>query len=360
MQESMTDKENEGELAPSAPARLRQMVTVWTSFFSGRHRLPSLYSSMPGQPECQTCLSLLRKLRGLSETRQRPARRSTVAVLTRCLHLNAGVPQMQGPCAGLEPPVVEQQCSLRQPAWPIRLLLLDVRGTPPGSGTAWAAPPVSCPSRLQHTSPQRNSSSRFDPFAASDDALPGCTPLCAQQAGQAAAPPALHRKPAADASPAKEPRAAAVGLAAGGVKSCPPERAGRRVSRPLVRLRWVHAQVACWSWQHGEASLPTPAPWPPRARRVKRSLNGAVAAAAGPLSARRSLEAFGGAGGLPPQQLAGCSRKRIEAELVSPPMPRKSSRTLLDEQQAADMFTRLHLAPEQAISGNGGAAAISP
>lgn len=45
------------------------------------------------------------------------------------------------------------------------------------------------------------------------------------------------------------------------------------------------------------------------------------------------------------QQLAGCSRKRFEeADLVSPPMPRKSSRTLLDDQQAADMMARLQLA----------------
>lgn len=76
---------------------------------------------------------------------------------------------------------------------------------------------------------------------------------------------------------------------------------------------------------------------------VKRSLNGAVAAAGGP-AARRSLDI--GAGAAPPlQQLAGCSRKRFEeVDLVSPPMPRKSSRTLLDEQQAADMMSRLALA----------------
>lgn len=74
---------------------------------------------------------------------------------------------------------------------------------------------------------------------------------------------------------------------------------------------------------------------------VKRSLNGAVAAAGGPAVVRRSLDV----GAAPPlQQLAGCSRKRFEeADLVSPPMPRKSSRTLLDEQQAADMMSRLAL-----------------
>ena len=52
-----------------------------------------------------------------------------------------------------------------------------------------------------------------------------------------------------------------------------------------------------------------------------------------------------GAAAPPVQQLAGCSRKRFEeADLVSPPMPRKSSRTLLDDQQAADMMARLQLA----------------
>lgn len=85
---------------------------------------------------------------------------------------------------------------------------------------------------------------------------------------------------------------------------------------------------------------------------MKRSLNGAVAAAAGGLSlARRSLDvAATAASGPPPPQLAGCSRKRFEAELVSPPMPRKASRTLLDEQQAADMMARLQLAPGDAGS----------
>lgn len=68
-----------------------------------------------------------------------------------------------------------------------------------------------------------------------------------------------------------------------------------------------------------------------------------MAAAGGPAAARRSLDI--GAGAAPPlQQLAGCSRKRFEeADLVSPPMPRKSSRTLLDDQQAADMMSRLAL-----------------
>jgi hypothetical protein len=74
---------------------------------------------------------------------------------------------------------------------------------------------------------------------------------------------------------------------------------------------------------------------------------------------RRSLDTPGGILGLPAQQLAGCSRKRFEAELVSPPMPRKSSRTLLDEQQAAEMFTQLQLAPQQA-SGGCSATALSP
>ncbi|KAL4444657.1 hypothetical protein ABPG77_002474 [Micractinium sp. CCAP 211/92] len=77
---------------------------------------------------------------------------------------------------------------------------------------------------------------------------------------------------------------------------------------------------------------------------VKRSLNGAVAAAGGTAAAtlaRRSLDA-------PPvasaQQVAGISRKRLEAELLSPPLPRKSSRTLMDGEHAADMLARLHLA----------------
>lgn len=81
-----------------------------------------------------------------------------------------------------------------------------------------------------------------------------------------------------------------------------------------------------------------------RCCRVKRSLNGAVAAAGGTAAAtlaRRSLDA-------PPvasaQQVAGISRKRLEAELLSPPLPRKSSRTLMDGEHAADMLARLHLA----------------
>lgn len=49
---------------------------------------------------------------------------------------------------------------------------------------------------------------------------------------------------------------------------------------------------------------------------------------------------------MPPQLLAGCSRKRFEADLLSPPLPRKSSRTLLDDQHlaAAEMMARLQLA----------------
>lgn len=264
-----------------------------------------------------------------------------------------------GPSAGLELPADGKGSSQRFNL-PTRLLTLDVRRTPLGSGTDWAAPPVSCPSRLQHTSPQRHSSSRFDPFAALDDALPGCTPLCAQQAGQAAAPPAVHRKPTADGSPAQVPRAAAAALAADRVQSCPPERVGRRGSRPLVRVRCVLAGVACdASCLDDATSCFTRLPSPHGARRVKRSLNGAVAAAAGPPIMRRSLDTPGGILGLPAQQLAGCSRKRFEAELVSPPMPRKSSRTLLDEQQAAEMFTQLQLAPQQA-SGGCSATALSP
>lgn len=78
--------------------------------------------------------------------------------------------------------------------------------------------------------------------------------------------------------------------------------------------------------------------------RVKRSLNGAVAAAGCTTAstlARRSLDAPPAASA---QQLAGISRKRLEAELLSPPLPRKSSRTLLDGEHAADMLARLHLA----------------
>ena len=81
---------------------------------------------------------------------------------------------------------------------------------------------------------------------------------------------------------------------------------------------------------------------PPHPCRVKRSLNGAVAAAAGPPLVRRSMDVA------PPlQQLSGISRKRLEAELLSPPMPRKSSRTQLDEQHAAEMMSRLQLAGPQ-------------
>lgn len=90
--------------------------------------------------------------------------------------------------------------------------------------------------------------------------------------------------------------------------------------------------------------------------RVKRSLSGAVAAAggSGPALARRSLD-IGAAAALPPQLLAGCSRKRgDEADLVSPPMPRKSSRTLL-ELDTADMMARLHLQ-----TSGGGAAEVAP
>ncbi|KAL4427665.1 hypothetical protein ABPG75_001754 [Micractinium tetrahymenae] len=80
----------------------------------------------------------------------------------------------------------------------------------------------------------------------------------------------------------------------------------------------------------------------PAPAEVKRSLNGAVAAAGGTaMLARHSLDAPQPA---PQQQLAGISRKRIEADLVSPPLPRKSSRTLLDGEHAADMLARLHLA----------------
>lgn len=93
---------------------------------------------------------------------------------------------------------------------------------------------------------------------------------------------------------------------------------------------------------------------------MKRSLNGAVAAAAGPPAVRRSLDA------LPQQLLAGCSRKRFEeADLVSPPMPRKSSRTLLDEEQAADMLARLQLAGTRlagqtdGVCGGDGTAGVS-
>jgi hypothetical protein len=139
------------------------------------------------------------------------------------------------------------QANAWQPSWAARggqPLRLDVRHTPLGSGTEWGAPPVSCPSRLQHSSPARDGSGAclFDPFASSQDDPPGLTPLGAQQAAAAprAAPPAVQRKPAAECSPgpALPPPPAAPSFA-GRVQSCPPERLGRRGARPLVRLRCV-------------------------------------------------------------------------------------------------------------------------
>ncbi|KAL4855776.1 hypothetical protein ACK3TF_003556 [Chlorella vulgaris] len=221
-----------------------------------------------------------------------------------------------------------------QPSWAARggqPLRLDVRHTPLGSGTELGAPPVSCPSRLQHSSPARDGSGAclFDPFASSQDDPPGLTPLGARQAAAAprAAPPAVQRKPAAECSPgpAPPPPPAAPSFA-GRVQSCPPERLGRRGARPLVRLR------------------------------VKRSLNGAVAAAGGPSLARRSLDAgsVAAAALAAAPQLAGCSRKRLDAELLSPPVPRKNSRTLLDEAAAAElMMGRLQLAASGGSSGSG-------
>lgn len=116
-------------------------------------------------------------------------------------------------------------------------LSLDVSGsnTPGGSGTAWA-PPVSCPSRLQHGSPARfGSAASFDPFAAAGEE-PGCTPM---PGAQPAAPPAVHRKASGSADDASPPPAAprpAVHMA-DRIQSCPPERVGRRGSRPLTRIR---------------------------------------------------------------------------------------------------------------------------
>lgn len=117
------------------------------------------------------------------------------------------------------------------------MLTVDVRNTPPAP-LAWA-PPVSCPSRLQHTSPARSGSAgSFDPFAASDEP-PGCTPLCGT--AHPAAPPAVRKVSSGSgdegSSPAAAPRQAA--LFADRVQSCPPERMGRRGNRPLVRLRCV-------------------------------------------------------------------------------------------------------------------------
>lgn len=198
------------------------------------------------------------------------------------------------------------------PGWSRRLLTVRLTDTPTTS--TLAQPPVSCPSRLQH-SPARPGRGAFDPFAApAENELPGCTPMCAQLAAAPPAPPAVHRKPlAAEGSPVLAARPAAP-FPADRVQSCPPERVGRRGTRPLLRVR------------------------------VKRSLNGAVAAAGCTTAstlARRSLDAPPAASA---QQLAGISRKRLEAELLSPPLPRKSSRTLLDGEHAADMLARLHLA----------------
>lgn len=57
--------------------------------------------------------------------------------------------------------------------------------------------------------------------------------------------------------------------------------------------------------------------------------------------AKRSLQ-LAGARPAPPPALAGASRKRLDAELVSPPLPRKSSRTV-DGEQAAELMLRLQL-----------------
>ncbi|PRW45364.1 hypothetical protein C2E21_5835 [Chlorella sorokiniana] len=230
--------------------------------------------------------------------------------------LQASGKENQGRQAAGPPPSQQQQ--QQQPWQPaVKPPPLDVRAaTPAAAGTAWA-PPISCPSRLCG-SPSRSGSCSFDPFEApGGDELPGCTPLCAApRQGRQALPPAVHRKPGGGSSQGGSPVAAArlQPLFTDRVQSCPPERtAARPGRRPVVRLR------------------------------VKRSLNGAVAAAGGP-TARRSLDVGAGAAA-PLQQLAGCSRKRFEeADLLSPPMPRKSSRTLLDEQQAADMMSRLALA----------------
>lgn len=45
----------------------------------------------------------------------------------------------------------------------------------------------------------------------------------------------------------------------------------------------------------------------------------------------------------PPPLLAGCSRKRLEAELVSPPVARKASRTLEAAALAVNMMSRMTL-----------------
>eukprot|EP00887_Chlorella_sp_A99_P005944 scaffold29.g5944.t1 len=151
--------------------------------------------------------------------------------------------------------------------------------------------PLSCPPR-------------FDPFAAAADGPPSCTPLGGCQASQPEAP----RKALAD-SPPPGIRPSAL-FADAKPQSCPPERVGRR-ARPILRVR------------------------------VKRSLN-LPAGAGAPVLARRSAELPLSAA-VAQQPLAGCSRKRFEVDLVSPPLPRKSSRTV-EDRQAADILARLQLA----------------
>lgn len=93
--------------------------------------------------------------------------------------------------------------------------------------------------------------------------------------------------------------------------------------------------------------------------RVKRSLNLPAGQPQPAMLRRHSAElpsSLSAATDLP--QLAGCSRKRFEAELVSPPMPRaKSSRKFMEDHDAADIMSRLHL---QEHSDGGLAASRQP
>lgn len=138
-------------------------------------------------------------------------------------------PELAGTCSHLP---AGDEATLQSRHWGRRALTVRLADTPAASTSAQA--PVSCPSRLQF-SPTR--AGAFDPFAPqTDNDLPGCTPMCAQLAAAPPAPPAVHRKAlAAQGSPAR-PAAATL---ADRVQSCPPERAGRQSTRPLLRVRHV-------------------------------------------------------------------------------------------------------------------------